>query len=94
MEVLKVSYSEIFSIVLRKTCCKKIWKYINVNPFLGLIFTTFTRIPDGGSSGVFTDNFQKIFAHFPGVFIVDFEHANSNWYTVFNFSVTTALSLF
>ena len=61
---------------------------------LGLIFTTFTRIPDAVSSGVFIDNLQKIFTHFSGVFLGDFEHANFNWYTVFNFSVATALLLF
>ena len=64
MEVLKVLYPEIFSVVLRNTCCKKFWKCIKVNPLLVLIFTTFTRIQEAGSSGVFIDNFQQIFTHF------------------------------
>ena len=94
MEVLKVSYPETFSTVLRNTCCKKFWKCIKVNSLLVLIFTTFIRIQEAGYSGVFIDNFQQIFTHFSKVFIVDFQLANSNWYAVFKFSVTTGLSLF
>ena len=46
---------------------------------------------DARSCGVFIGNFQQTFTHFSGVFIVGFEHANSNWYTVFNFPATTGL---